>query len=253
MSYVAGSIILVAAVFIMYRILIREVVIWEPKTALLYRNGKYLKRLSPGIYRLLRFGIAYSVKPVDTRLQILTLSGQELLTSDNAGIKVSMSIAYRIINPELAQTEVVEITEAIYLTVQLALRVAISKRSVENIVEQRDEIEREIAEAVAGKLELIGVEVQTAGIKDIMFPGDLKKIMNEIIKAKKEGQAALEKARGETAVLRNLANAARMLENNPNLMNLKVLQTIGEACGNTYVMGVTHGLFQAQNGNGNKE
>ena len=78
-----------------------------------------------------------------------------------------------------------------------------------------------------------------------MFPGELRKIFSEVVKAQKEGQAALERARGETASLRNLANAARMIEGSPGLMNLRVLQTIANAAGgagNTFVMGVPQGI-----------
>jgi len=71
-----------------------------------------------------------------------------------------------------------------------------------------------------------------------MFPGKLKEIFAQVINAKKEGLAALEKARGETAALRSLANAAKMIENNPNLMQLRLLQTLGQSSGNTLILGM---------------
>jgi regulator of protease activity HflC (stomatin/prohibitin superfamily) len=52
-------------------------------------------------------------------------------------------------------------------------------------------------------------------VKDVMFPAELKRAFADTLKAKQEGQAALERARGESAALRNLANAARVLEGNP--------------------------------------
>jgi len=54
-----------------------------------------------------------------------------------------------------------------------------------------------------------------------MFPGEMKKAFAQVVKAQKDGQAALEKARGETAALRSLANAARMMDDNPNLLQLR--------------------------------
>lgn len=71
-----------------------------------------------------------------------------------------------------------------------------------------------------------------------MFPGNLKQMFAQVVKARKEGQAALEKARGETAALRNLANAAKMIESHPNLLNLRLLQSVGESSGNTLVLGM---------------
>ena len=80
-----------------------------------------------------------------------------------------------------------------------------------------------------------------------MFPGDLKKVFSEVLKAKQEGQAALERARGESASLRNLANAARLLESNPALQNLRLMQSIG-APGNTLVMGLPMGFVPLKPG-----
>jgi hypothetical protein len=62
-----------------------------------------------------------------------------------------------------------------------------------------------------------------------MFPGSLKEAFSQTARAKQEAQAALERARGESAALRNLANAARMLEGNPNLFQLRLLQAASDA------------------------
>jgi len=82
-----------------------------------------------------------------------------------------------------------------------------------------------------------------------MLPNDLKRAFSEVLKAKQEGQAALERARGESAALRNLANAARVLDGNPALMNLRLMQSLSAArnSGNTFVLGVP-GLVPLKNG-----
>jgi regulator of protease activity HflC (stomatin/prohibitin superfamily) len=69
-----------------------------------------------------------------------------------------------------------------------------------------------------------------------MFPGKLKEVFAQVVNARLEGLAALEKARGETAAMRNLANAAKMIDANPNLMQLRLVQTLGESSGNTLVL-----------------
>jgi len=82
------------------------------------------------------------------------------------------------------------------------------------------------------------VELLAADIKDVMFPGELKALFAQVVNARKEGEAALERARGETAALRNLANAAGLMEQRPALMQLRVLQTLGQSTGNTVVLGL---------------
>jgi len=70
-----------------------------------------------------------------------------------------------------------------------------------------------------------------------MLPGELRKAYSEVLKAKQEGQAALERARGESAALRNLANAARLIESQPALVTLRFLQTLeASTSGKTFVM-----------------
>jgi regulator of protease activity HflC (stomatin/prohibitin superfamily) len=69
-----------------------------------------------------------------------------------------------------------------------------------------------------------------------MFPGELKTIFAQVVNARNEGLAALERARGESAALRNLANAAKLLENNPELRQLRFLQVLENKGGNTVVV-----------------
>jgi len=87
-------------------------------------------------------------------------------------------------------------------------------------------------------------------VKDVMFPAELKRAFAEVIKSKQEGQAALERARGESAALRNLANAAKLLEGNPALMNLRLMQSLSAAqtAGNTLVFGMPGGFLPLKNG-----
>jgi len=87
-------------------------------------------------------------------------------------------------------------------------------------------------------------------VKDVVFPADLKRAFADVLKAKQEGQAALERARGESASLRNLANAARVLESNPALMNLRLMQslTAAQKAGNTLVLGMPGGFVPLKAG-----
>src|SRR5258705_12697759 len=83
-----------------------------------------------------------------------------------------------------------------------------------------------------------------------MLPGELMRAYVDVLKSKQECYAALDRARGESAALRNLANAARVLEGNPALMNLRVLQSLASAqnAGNTLVLGMPAGFVPLKNG-----
>jgi hypothetical protein len=71
-----------------------------------------------------------------------------------------------------------------------------------------------------------------------MVPSELKRAFAGIVAARREGEAALERARGETAALRSLANAGRMIEDNPGLLQLRILQQLGGSTGNTIMLGL---------------
>ena len=75
-------------------------------------------------------------------------------------------------------------------------------------------------------------------VRDVMVPSELKRAYAGIVAARREGEAALERARGEQAALRALANAGRLLEENPGLLQLRVLQQLGASSGNTIMLGI---------------
>jgi len=80
-----------------------------------------------------------------------------------------------------------------------------------------------------------GIELQVLELKDIMFPGELKNIFTQVVNTRKEGLAALERARAESASLRNLANAARLFEDNSDLRQLRLFQMLEKSGTNTVV------------------
>jgi hypothetical protein len=123
---------------------------------------------------------------------------------------------------------------------QLALRAVAGGVAVEALLNQRLEIGAQLLARVQPEAARIGINVLAVEVKDLMFPADLKRAFADVLKAKQEGQAALERARGESAALRNLANAARVLEGNPALMNLRLMQSLSTAqnAGNTLVLGL---------------
>jgi hypothetical protein len=79
----------------------------------------------------------------------------------------------------------------------------------------------------------MGKDLLAADVKDEMFPGGLKNLFTQVVQARKEGRTALERAHGESAALRNLASAARLLEENPNLRHLQLFQVLEKNSGNT--------------------
>lgn len=221
---------------------VRSAIVHEYEAGLLYRSGRLRRILAPGAYVL--FTPWSEVALLDARRRIVTVPGQEVLTADNVGLKVSVAATFEIADPVRAIHGAQSYEEALRVAVQLALRSSVAASNVDELLARRVEIGSALRAAVAPEAEAVGLRLHAVEVKDVMFPGELKKIFAEVVRAQKEGQAALERARGETAALRSLANAARLVQESPALMNLRVLQSVAGAAasGGTVVLGVPQGI-----------
>jgi len=128
--------------------------------------------------------------------------------------------------------------EALYLELQLALREIIGSADIDAILQDRNSLSKKLLELTESKARDLGLGLIAVNLKDIMFPGKLKEVFAQVVSARKEGLAMLEKARGETAALRSLANAAKMIEANPHLIQLRLMQSLGQSSGNSLVFGM---------------
>ncbi|MCB0331646.1 MAG: hypothetical protein KDD70_18370, partial [Bdellovibrionales bacterium] len=102
-------------------------------------------------------------------------------------------------------------------------------------------------EYIREKVEQFGIEVQNVGAKDIILPGEMKTILNQVVEAEKEAQANAIKRREETGATRSLHNTAKMMENNPTLLRLKeleVLEKVTEKIDSMTVFGGLEGVLK---------
>jgi len=219
----------------------------EGYAGLLYHKGKFVEVLRAG--RHIRWGQYYTLDAQDLRKASLLVAGQEVMTADNVGLKLSLLVTYQVADPVKAAHETQNWQGDLYNAAQLALRAVVSGIAVEALLGQRLDLGAQLLARVQVAAAKIGINVHAVEVKDVMFAADLKRAFAEVLKAKQEGQASLERARGESAALRNLANAARVLEGNPALMNLRLMQSLTAAqnAGNTLVLGLP-GFVPLKNG-----
>jgi len=213
--------------------------IHEYERGLLFRRGRFAEVLGPGRYTFVRAW--NTVERIDIRPRYAVIPGQEVLSRDGVALRLSIAALYRIVDARQAIMETQSYAGAVHLQLQLAVRSRVASVPIEELLEKRAELSAGIMEDCAPALRAIGLELQEASLRDLTFPGELKKIFTQVVRARQEGLAALEKARGETAALRSLANAAHMLERNPNLLQLRLLQVLGQQPGNTVVLGMQGG------------
>ena len=229
--------LLVLAILGLYiRTRLRKITVFEYERGLLYVGGKFRSLLEAGQYWI--WTPSRVVSKVDVRPRIVAVPGQEVLTADGIAVKVSLVAQYRVTDPVIAVNAQANYESGLYTELQLAIRRLISAESIDSLLEKRPGLAAQLTEGAKAGAARLGVELLQADVRDLTLPGELKKLFTQVTKARQEGLAALERARGETAALRNLANAARLVSDNPALLQLRLLQVVGEQSGNTVVLGV---------------
>ena len=210
-------------------------VVFEYERGLKFTSGRFKGVLGPGLYW--HWG-ATQIQKVDVRPSRVAVPGQEVLSADGVAVKASIVATFQVKDPERAVLGSDNYHVAIHSELQLALRAIASGLPIDDLLRRRVELPEQLKAIAGPRLEPVGVELLDASLRDLTFPGELKKIFTQVVKARQEGLAALEKARGETAALRNLANAAALVERSPSLMQLRALQVLGQQPGNTLVLGM---------------
>lgn len=217
-----------------------SLVVQDHETALHFHEGRYLGILAPGKHRF--FSNAHEVKRVDTREQAVLVQGQELLTADQVALRVSAIASYRVVDALKMHRTTADPVGSLYIEVQLALRQVIAAEPAETFLGQKSLCGQKLVELAAGSAAAMGLQLYRLDIRDVMLPAELKRSYMAALQQRQEAVATLEKARSETAALRTLANAAKLMRDNPEILQLRYLQTlqeVGAAPGNTLLLGLT--------------
>ena len=203
------------------------VTIYDYETGLRYNQGKFDKELGPGKYYY--FIPETEIMTEDTRLRSLTAAGQEILTKDNVNIKISMVMSWCLTDFLKSQNASQYYYTDLYDAFQMAIRQSVEEYELDELLANRNIAVEKIMEVLKPLAEDLGVEVKAVGVRDIMLPAALKRAYSGALEARKDAEREIEKARGEQAVLRKLSNLAKMVEDNPGLMQLRTLQAFSES------------------------
>jgi regulator of protease activity HflC (stomatin/prohibitin superfamily) len=207
---------------------------------MLFVDGELVRTLSPGQYGFWQLSNKVEVKQFDLRSQIQEVSGQEIMTKDRVSVRVNLTATIKLVDAVLAAERVEKVDEFIYKSMQLALREAVGTKTLDALLEDKLYVNQTVKELVEEELSSIGVKLERVGVKDIILPGEIKFILNQVVEAQKAAEANVIKRREETAATRSLHNTAKMMENNPTLLRLKeleALEKVSEKVGHLNVYG----------------
>jgi regulator of protease activity HflC (stomatin/prohibitin superfamily) len=202
----------------------RWVTVPEWERALVLRDGEVLRLEGAGRHRRRSREEWWTV---DVRARRVIVPPQEVLTSDGLQVRVSLFIGYEISDVRAWLTVNADAGSEIYALAQIALRSAISTRTLEELLADRDAVASGL-ETVRAAASAFGAEVASFDVRDITLPQELRQAFGATALAKAEGAAKLERARGEAAAVRSLANTAQVLEAHPSILQLRALDSAGQ-------------------------
>ena len=156
----------------------------------------------------------------------MEIQGQEILTKDKVTLRVNLVASYRITDPVTARGTLDKFAEYLYRELQFGLRKAFATRTLDGLLETKGQLDQAIHDHVREQALIHGITVTGVGVKDLILPGDMRELLNQVVEAEKVAQANVIKRREETAATRSLLNTAKLMDENPTLLRLKELEAL---------------------------
>lgn len=194
--------------------------------ALLFGNGEYVESLSPGRYAFWKDVAKVSVVRVDMRETMVDVGGQEIMTADKVTLRLNALVTYRVVDARQSLSVADDARQTLYREAQLALRAVVGARDLDDFLAAKDAVAQKVEEILRDRAKALGLKIVSVGVRDVILPGDMKDLMNEVTEAKKAAEANLITRREETAAVRSQANTAKLLEGSPTLMRLRELEVL---------------------------
>lgn len=193
---------------------------------MLYFDGVFIEELKSGVYFFWKNPVQVQVEILDNRQQLIEMSGQEILTKDKANLRINFDAVYKVVDAKLATQNNKDTVKQLYTLLQMNLRAYVGEFSFDDLLANKSNIGEYVLKESQLTCASLGLEIITCGIKDIILPGDIKEIMNQVLVAEKKAAASMILRREETASTRSMLNTAKLMEDNQMLYKLKEMEFV---------------------------
>jgi regulator of protease activity HflC (stomatin/prohibitin superfamily) len=212
------------------------------------RLGRLIGVRSPGFTLIIP--LVDRMFKIDTRTVTLTVEPQEIITRDNVTIKVDAVVYFAVVDPARALLQVVDFGRATSQIALTTLRSVLGQSDLDELLAQRDKINRTLQHIVDGHTEPWGVKVSVVEVKDVLLPEPMQRSMAAQAEAEREKRAKIIRADGEFLAAATLGKAARIIRSEPPALQLRYLQTLTEMAGegNSTILPIPMDLFAGLKG-----
>jgi regulator of protease activity HflC (stomatin/prohibitin superfamily) len=198
----------------------------EYERGVVFRLGRLMSVRGPGIIFLIP--IIDKMVKVSLRTVVMDVPPQDVITQDNVSIKVNAVIYFRVIQPQKSIVEVENYLTATSQLSQTTLRSVLGQSELDDLLSQREKINQKLQQIIDAHTEPWGVKVSNVEVKQIDLPQEMQRAMAKQAEAERERRSKVIAAEGEFQASQRLADAARILSEQPSALTLRYLQTLRE-------------------------
>jgi len=199
----------------------------EYERAVVFRLGRLAGTRGPGLYWLIPLGIEQQRK-VDLRTKTIDMESQESITKDSVTVKVNAVVWLKISDPVAAVVSVADYFTASYQVALTSLRNIIGQHVLDEVLKERDKINESLQLVVDQATEPWGVKVEMVEMKDVEIPASMQRAMAQEAQAMREKRARIIKAEAEQESSAKLAEASKLITENPLALELRRMQMVTE-------------------------
>jgi regulator of protease activity HflC (stomatin/prohibitin superfamily) len=193
----------------------------------LLRFGKFKGLRGSGVFFLIPV-IEKVANFVDQRIRVTDFRAETTLTRDTVPVNVDAIAFWMVWDPEKSVLEVADYTDAVSYSAQTALRDAIGKNELAEMLSQRDRLGHEIQQVIDSKTNAWGITVQSVEIRDIIIPKGLEDAMSRKAQAERERQSRIILSNAETEIAEKFADASKHYRDNPAALHLRAMNMVFE-------------------------
>ncbi len=199
---------------------------WEK--AVVLRMGRYRGLRGPGVYFVVPV-IDRVTYHIDQRIRTTDFGAESCLTKDTVPVNVDAIAFWIVYDAERAALEVQQYEQAVVLAAQTALRDAIGKHDLAELIQSRKELGRSLQETLDQKMHDWGIQVQSVEIRDVIIPKALEEAMSRQAQAERERQARIILGTAETEIASKFVEAADTYSEKPIALNLRAMNMLYES------------------------
>lgn len=199
----------------------------EFERGVVFRLGRLKGLRGPGLYWIIPLGVERAIT-IDTRTRTVSAEQQETITRDSVTVKLNAVLWYRVFDAAKSVVAVADASAAVYQLALTTLRNIIGQHDLDEVLQERDKINRLLQESIVSSTTQWGVEVQRFEMKDVELPVAMQQVMAMQAEAIREKRARIIKAEAELEASKKLSAAAAEMIGNPAAVELRRMQMIAE-------------------------